>query len=75
MRKWVNKVHVREKENKIRRLVFGLRVLFWAPGKIQQDEFFFGPKDVMPRTPLLIQFPYFNEYFNNTFLNFSSHTD
>lgn len=70
MRKWVNKIHAREKENKIRGLLFGLRVLFWAPGKIEQDDyfFFFGPKDVMPRTPPLIQFPCSNKHLINTSL-------
>lgn len=24
--------------------MFGLRVLFWAPGKIEQDDYFFRPK-------------------------------
>lgn len=48
MRKWVNKIHAREKENQIRELVVGLSVLFWAPRKkkkIEQDDiFFFQPQ-------------------------------
>jgi hypothetical protein len=32
MRKWVNKIHAREKENQIRELMFRARVLCWAPG-------------------------------------------